>query len=413
MITREQADRLREELLAALAEDAHNAQRLTERLDAITHESGIGAHAALLLILTQQPMDETEARAMWQAVLAHRDHLTAALARDVGVRVALVDYLVHVNRRLTHPTLIDLSLADARRRHAHLDATTGLADAEAFRAAVQNELRRARRYDQTTSVLSIDLDDFARHNAEQGRLVCDRLLRETAILLGNNSRDIDIAARPGEDEFALLLPETDRNGALLVAERFRVGTETFFARREGRHGPVGLTASVGVASYPDDATTAEELLRRAAEALYRAKAAGKNAIHAFTAERRRYLRFDLEPGRFEIEVLAPPGTEADGLRNLSRNGLLFTSPAPLALGEKIELRLADTADGGSPLRLQGWVVRLEALPEALPAGRGADAEELIEDRFEIGVAFDMDWGEGADDLLTFLERAQRKPVAGD
>ena len=106
-------------------------------------------------------------------------------------------------------------------------------------------------------------------------LVGDRLLREVAILLNNNVRDIDVAARLGEDEMALLLPETDRNAALSVAERFRQEMEEFFATRESGGKPVNLTVSAGVACYPDDAATPEALLERAAQALYQAKAMGR------------------------------------------------------------------------------------------------------------------------------------------
>ncbi len=414
MITREEAEGLRDRLLAVLEEDAHNTQRLVARLDAIGRESGVGAHAALLLILTHLSFEEEEARRHWEAILRHREELSTALARDAGLRVAVLDYFVNVNRRLTQPTLIDLDMVEATPAAGGEDRLTGLAGARAFRAAVQGELRRARRYEQRASIALFDLDDFAERNARLGPLVCDRLLRETAIALTNNCRDIDFAARPGEDEFAVLLPETDRNGALLVAERFRHEVEAYFARREAAGAPVGLTVSAGVASYPDDATAPEDLLARAAQALYRAKASGKNQVCPFRPERRRFLRFDLEPGRFEVEVLGAPAPGPAAACNLSRNGILFTSPAPLQVGERIELRLADAEPGARSLRMRGQVVRLEELPEPEAAGArrdaGGEGPPLLDDRFEIGVAFDLDWAEGTEDLLDFLERAQsRRP----
>ena len=68
---------------------------------------------------------------------------------------------------------------------------------------------------------------------------------------------------------------------------------------------------------------------------------GKNAVQLFHPERRRYLRFELEPGRFEVEVLAPPNHAPGRLCNLSRNGILFASPEALQVGEEIEIRVAD------------------------------------------------------------------------
>jgi len=204
-----------------------------------------------------------------------------------------------------------------------------------------------------------------------------------------------------------LLPETDRNGALLVAERYRGGLQRFFASREVAGNSVSLTVSGGVASYPDDATTGERLLELAAQALYQAKASGRNAVHPYRPERRRYLRFELEPGLFEIEVLAPPQHPATAMRNLSRNGILFVSPERLEIGEPIEIRLAqEHGSTAASVRLRGTVVRLEELP--LPVEAEADEELPVADRYEIGVALDLDWGASDENLLGFLERVQTR-----
>jgi diguanylate cyclase (GGDEF)-like protein len=404
LITRDEAERLRDQLLEVLEEDARNAARLMARLDSITDESGIGAHAALLLILTHLPFEEAEARRHWQAILVHREGISRALGRDAGLRVALLDYFMNINRRLVQPTLIDLEMHEAPPREGGTDPLTGLATDRKFRAALQKELRRARRYRQRAAVVVVDVDEFASVNERFGVLVGDRLLREVAILLKNNVRDIDMVARLGEDEMALLLPETGRNAALSVAERFRQEAEEFFAARESGGQPVRFTISGGVACYPDDASTPEALLERAAQGLYQAKAGGRNAVEPYHPERRRYLRFDLDPARFEVEVLAPADRSPGRLRNYSRSGALFTSPEPLEVGESIEIRLLGgaTEGAGAGPRLRGRVVRLE---EFVPEPE-ADGEEPSEDRYEIGVALDED--AGTCDVLELLEHARRE-----
>jgi diguanylate cyclase (GGDEF)-like protein len=410
VITREDADRLRDQLLAVLEEDAHNAERLLSRLDAISQESGIGAHAALLLILTRLAFDDGEARGHWDSILAHQRQVSEAVGRQVGVRVAVLDYFMNVNRRLVQPTLIDLELLESADRFGPVDSLTGLANDRTFRASVQSELRRAKRYGLSVAVALFDLDDFARVNESVGELVGDRILKETAILLSNKVRDIDLAARPGEDELALVLPQTDRNGALLVAERFRREMESHGSRREARGRPLRLTVSGGIACYPSDASAPEALLERAAQALYQAKASGKNAVHVYRPERRRFLRFDLEPGRFEIEVLTPKEIGRARLKNLSRNGILFESPEPLEVGEEIEIRLLDGDSGeASPsIRVRGSVVRLEVLPRPEPGGPKESTPVETADLYEAGVAFDLDWAGGEQDLAAFLEGARSK-----
>ncbi len=413
MITRAEAERLREQLLVVLAEDAHNTEVVLARLESITKESGIGGHAALLLILTHLAFDEEEARRHWEAILAHRRKMSEALRRDVGVRVSVLDYFLNVNRRLVQPTLIDLKMYEGGDRPSPVDPLTGLATDRTFRAAVQSETRRARRYGQNVSLVLFDLDGFAEVNAAVGELVADRLLRETAILLHNKVRDIDVLARPGEDELALVLPETDRNGALLVAERFRREVESHFSYREAAGKGVPFTVSAGVACYPEDASTSEALLERAAQALYQAKASGKNTVHVYHPERRRFLRVDLVAGRFEVEVLTPRYTSAGPARNLSRNGIVFAGSEPLQVGEEIEIRLIATAGetGSRWPRIRGRVVRLEGLPEpAFSSAADAAAGRQVVDRFEIGMAFDLDWTHGEEELVEFFEKAQSGPA---
>jgi hypothetical protein len=162
--------------------------------------------------------------------------------------------------------------------------------------------------------------------------------------------------------------------------------------------------------HPDDAAAPDELLNRAAQALYRAKAEGKNAVQSYQPERRRFLRFDLDPDRIEVEVLAPRDLGRAVARNLGRSGIVFASPEPLEVGEEIEIRLTGppTAAGAGPVRVRGRVVRLEEIPEA--AGNESDDSAAAE-RFEIGVAFDADRTGAEQDLSAFLERAQAERVA--
>jgi diguanylate cyclase (GGDEF)-like protein len=152
------------------------------------------------------------------------------------------------------------------------DPLTGLPGERAFRAAVARELRRARRYQAKLALVLFDLDDFAAVDAALPREAADALVREAASLLRAEVREVDLAARPGEDELALLLPGANGIGARAVAERFRAAVERCFASASA------LTVSGGVASYPTDARAPELLLERAARALYAAKAAGGNVV---------------------------------------------------------------------------------------------------------------------------------------
>ncbi|HMC81842.1 MAG TPA: GGDEF domain-containing protein, partial [Candidatus Polarisedimenticolia bacterium] len=241
MITQQEVDRVKGDLLTLLDEDTHNEERILQRLSQIRSEKGIHVHSALLLILTHLMLDEEEARAHWNAILKHRIDLITRLGRDVGLRVAAFDYFININRKLTNPRIIELAVFEEAERSSAQDPLTGLYNQRYFRSTLQKEMRRSRRYELDLALLYLDLDDFRQVNERHGDLVGDILLKEVAILIKNKIRDIDVAARHGGEEFLVLLPETERMGAYLVAERIRREIERHFLRRDVDGKPIQMT----------------------------------------------------------------------------------------------------------------------------------------------------------------------------
>jgi diguanylate cyclase (GGDEF)-like protein len=161
-------------------------------------------------------------------------------------------------------------------RQAITDELTELANRRHFTETLDTELRRAERFGEPLGLVFADLDDFKRINDRHGHQVGDRVLRAFADCLRQRVRVIDMAARLGGEEFAVLLVETDLAGATALAESLR---ETVSALEVpvGDSECVTLTASFGVAAYPE-ARTPEDLLAAADAGLYRAKREGKNRV---------------------------------------------------------------------------------------------------------------------------------------
>jgi diguanylate cyclase (GGDEF)-like protein len=156
------------------------------------------------------------------------------------------------------------------------DELTGLANRRRFMEVVELELKRAERFQSPLGLLLVDLDDFKLVNDRFGHGTGDEVLRALSDVFRESLRDVDLAARLGGEEFAVLLPETDYSGAAGVAERLRASLASLeLDAPEGER--FGVTASFGVAVYPE-AQSADELLRTADAALYRAKAEGKNRV---------------------------------------------------------------------------------------------------------------------------------------
>jgi diguanylate cyclase (GGDEF)-like protein len=151
------------------------------------------------------------------------------------------------------------------------DPLTGLYNRRFFYEALEKEVQRSARYGSTASLVLFDIDDFKRINDSLGHQAGDDVLRKIASIIDGLIRPADSFARLGGEEFGLLLPETSQLDALLAAERLRTAIS-----RQAVLGDRRVTISGGVATCPVDATTLEELERKADVALYWAKRNGKN-----------------------------------------------------------------------------------------------------------------------------------------
>lgn len=162
---------------------------------------------------------------------------------------------------------------------ATIDGLTGLYNHRAFQERLEAEVERARRFGLDLSLLMIDIDFFKRLNDTYGHSFGDEVLRRIGCRIVESVRNIDFAARYGGEEFAVILPETSTEGARTTAERIRETIKDYGMT----HGEdvVSVTISVGVSSYPGDATTRKELIEKADVALYQAKKTGRDRVCTF------------------------------------------------------------------------------------------------------------------------------------
>ncbi|MBU8922880.1 MAG: sensor domain-containing diguanylate cyclase, partial [Bacteroidales bacterium] len=158
------------------------------------------------------------------------------------------------------------------------DGLTGIYNYRHLIRSIKIEMKRAMRFNQVFSFLMLDVDNLKEYNDRNGHLSGSRALTDIAGILKSNCRDIDIVAKYGGDEFAILLPQTDITGAKTMGKRILKSIEKFkFDRVKSGL----LTCSLGIAVYPEDALEVEQLIDRADSALYKAKAGGKNNIKIY------------------------------------------------------------------------------------------------------------------------------------
>jgi diguanylate cyclase (GGDEF)-like protein len=165
---------------------------------------------------------------------------------------------------------------DAAIRLSTVDSLTGLFNRSFLFAAIDREIARSARSGRGFCLLMLDLDGLKSVNDRQGHHMGDQVLRAVGTAISEGVRRIDTPARYGGDEFAVVCPETDRDGARVLAEKIRMAIASL--ELAGGEAPISVSASFGVVAYPADGSTADALFISADRAMYMSKRSGKNRV---------------------------------------------------------------------------------------------------------------------------------------
>jgi diguanylate cyclase (GGDEF)-like protein len=227
---------------------------------------------------------------------------------------------------------------EAALRLSRFDALTGVHSRMYFTSAIQQEILRAVRTGRPFSLLMLDLDGLKPVNDRFGHEFGDRLLRAVGDVIRRGIRVTDVAARYGGDEFVIILPETDLEGAVRVSEKLRLDIAELTLPHN--RNVIQTSVSIGIAAYPEDGRTGSELMRRADHAMYEAKRRGRNQIVHYPRP---------------VERRSPPATEARP----------FREPAPMGPGRPTPPTTPTVGPAGPPALGNGPVAepQLPPIPE--------------------------------------------------
>lgn len=253
---------------------------MADRVLRMRHRS---LYSEILHTMSHLRFTEEEARRRWDAILKHKYCMSQRQGRNVGIRVAMLDYFLNVTRELRHVTMVEVSRMEETQRDNLFDWLTGVCAKRHFLSAAEAELERARRHGETCSFFFFDIDHFKTYNDRWGHLRGDALLRLLPQYVCDLIRPYDVVGRFGGEEFVVLFPDAGLRDAFTRADEIRSIVEDLpFAGREilpeGR-----LSISGGVAAYPHHGTNLKEILEAADKALYQAKKSGRNKVVAASA----------------------------------------------------------------------------------------------------------------------------------
>jgi diguanylate cyclase (GGDEF)-like protein len=266
----EEKDEIDFEFIKAEAGERELSQSEKALHENVRKARGAMLYVDMLLFLTHQYFPVEIAQKLWEKILEHKALLENTLKRDVGIIVATVDYLSNIRDDIDNAAVIPEKTRWAVSEIALRDSLTGLYDKGTFKAMLQEEIKRFERYGKDLSLILIDIDKFKKINDIYGHRIGDRVLARIGELLLISFREVEIVARIGGEEFAVLLPQSDIEQAYKAAERVRQRISTLFKD------DYQITVSLGVASCNQSACTTRDLIVQADNALYASKRSGRN-----------------------------------------------------------------------------------------------------------------------------------------
>ncbi len=320
-------------IIDILDEDDSNEELILREFTYMHEESGDDFYVDLFKVLANLEFSPEEALTNWHVILKHRENLKNKLGRNAGFRVAMLDYFINQNKRLKNPKLIELNFYEKAVKYALVDELTGLYNRKFFDKTIHSEMNKSRRHNNTFSLVFIEIEDFQQYINENGEKAGDKLLIRFASAAKNACRQEDTLCRMGKDEFAILLPQTSANGAVIVTERIRE-----ILKKKNAY----LNFSAGISNFPEDGNEVELLIKKADRAMYSSKSQGKNTTTIYSSDKRKYKRMKVN-WDINFALVDEEGKmfkkERSRLEDISVEGLCFFTEKQMKINDKVLFNL--------------------------------------------------------------------------
>ncbi|MCB1158910.1 MAG: GGDEF domain-containing protein [Leptospiraceae bacterium] len=271
---REKENRVKNQILSILDKYSTEHEDLSIQIESLIQKNREDYFSEMFKLLCSLELSAEKAKAYWEEVIQHSKELSSKLGREVEIRVALMDHIIHKSKLIKNPKIIELNLYEDIIKNNITDELTGVFNRRYFNIMISREIKRSQRYSRPFSLLMLDVDDFKKFNDMYGHETGDIVLKLVGDALKSCFRSEDVVSRVGGEEFTVILPEVDGESALIPAKRFLKYLTDHASNQIGKK----VTASGGIATYPIDGMSSDAIYSAADKAMYRSKLNGKNQI---------------------------------------------------------------------------------------------------------------------------------------
>jgi len=228
------------------------------------------------LLLTGMKIEEELAEQFWDEIVKYHKNLTSTLGRDIHITATISEYFLNIKRYLHNPSVMDLVLTEKIKDKIIQDIITGMYKGHLFEKFVTRELNRSQRHNHKFSLLMLQINGLESATISGHTSIAFQIIVNTASAINSSKRTEDDAFRFSVSKFGMILPLTDKKGALLFANRLlhKINEEVL-----NLSGVIfGLTLSMGIQTFPDDGNDPKTLITNVEKACYKSKILGPNQI---------------------------------------------------------------------------------------------------------------------------------------
>lgn len=230
----------------------------------------------LIFLLTGIQFEEETSKVIWDEIEKYHKDIVRVLGRNIHITATTVEYMLRVKHYLKNPSVIDLTLAEKTEDLSLQDFLTGLYKGSLFEEFIRREINRSKRHGHTLSILLLQVNGLESMSISGNISVATKVIMDISSIIKYSKRAEDIGFRFSVSKFGIMLPQTDKKGAILFAKRLITEINTAVLSTSGL--VFGLSLSVGIQTFPEDGDDAKTLVSRVEKTCYKSKTMGPNRV---------------------------------------------------------------------------------------------------------------------------------------